>query len=104
MTIEATPISFKDNFVQIINGKVAPTQATRHGINPANKRTLHPVPVATEKDVNDAVLAGKTAFNTWSRLPYEDRKNSVLAYAGAIGAHTAQLTQLLTQENGKPVY
>jgi acyl-CoA reductase-like NAD-dependent aldehyde dehydrogenase len=104
MTISGISIDFKDNFIQIVNGKIAPTKITRHGINPANKQPLPPVPVATEKDVDSAVATGKTAFNTWSRVSYEDRKKSVLAYAGAIEAHTDQFVELLTLEQGKPVH
>ena len=104
MIINGTSIDFKDNFVQIVNGEIAPTQITRHGINPANKQPLLPVPVATEKDVDNAVGAGKAAFKTWSRVPYGDRKKSVLAYADAIEACTPQFTELLILEQGKPVY
>lgn len=104
MTVEVAPISFEDNFVQVINGKAAPTLVASYGINPANKQSLPPVPVATEKDVNDAILAGKTAFKTWSKFSCEDRKNRVLAYAQAIEIHSTEFTRLLIEENGKTVY
>jgi len=52
-------LDFEGNFVQIINGKSAPTEQTRHGINPANKQPLPPVPVATEENLNDAVAAAR---------------------------------------------
>jgi acyl-CoA reductase-like NAD-dependent aldehyde dehydrogenase len=103
MTVNGKSIDFNGDFVQIINGKSSPTSKTRHGINPANKQPLPPVPLATEQDVDSAVAAGKTAFKTWSRTPYEDRKNSILAFAGAIGAHVPEFSELLTREQGKPV-
>jgi acyl-CoA reductase-like NAD-dependent aldehyde dehydrogenase len=96
-------LDFESNFIQIVDGKSAPTEQTRHGINPATKQPLPPVPVATEKILNDAVTSGRTAFATWSQIPYEERRKAVRAYADAIEGHSAKFIQLLTREQGRPV-
>lgn len=98
-----TPIDFQGNFVQIVNGKSAPTEKTRHGINPANKEPLPEVPVATEKNLDDAVAAAKVAFESWSKTPYEERQKAVLAFADAFEANIPAFAELLTREQGKPV-
>lgn len=96
-------MDFKGNFVQIIGGKASPTEATRHGINPANKKPLWDVPLCTKGDVDRAAEAGKEAFKTWSQVPYEERQKAVLAYADALEKHKTEFRDLLITEQGKPV-
>ncbi|KAI8187453.1 putative aldehyde dehydrogenase FUS7 [Colletotrichum sp. SAR 10_66] len=96
-------LSFSDHFVQIINGKASQTEKSRNGINPANLTTKAEVPVATREDLDLAVAAAKDAFNTWSKVPYEDRKKAVLAYADAVDSYRTQFRDLLISEQGKPI-
>lgn len=92
-----------EGFYNTINGKLTSTEKTRHGINPATGKPNPEVPVATPKDVDDAVAAAKEAFKTWSKVPYEERKKAVLAYADALEKYQNDFGKLLTQEQGKPV-
>lgn len=96
-------MDFSSDFVQIIGGKSSPTQTTRHGINPANLNALPEVPVATQSDLDQAAAAAKEAFKSWSKVPYEERRTAVLAYADAIANHRTSFRDLLTREQGKPV-
>lgn len=96
-------IDFQDNFVQIINGRSAPTKSTRHGVNPATLMPLAEVPVATQDDLDSAVTAAKKAFKTWSKTPYDDRRSAVLAFADAIESQRVEFRDLLITEQGKPV-
>lgn len=96
-------MDFQDNFVQIIDGKSAATEKTRHGINPATLEPKSPVPVATPEDLDRAVRAGKIAFKTWSRTPYEKRRDAVLAFADAFESLKTSFRDLLVSEQGKPV-
>lgn len=91
------------NFVQVINGKPKSTPTTRHGLNPANRQPKAEVPVATQQDLEEAVAAAKVAFQTWSCVPYEERKQAVLAYADAIDVLRKEFRDLLISEQGKPV-
>jgi delta 1-pyrroline-5-carboxylate dehydrogenase len=91
------------DFKNTINGKLTSTKETRHGINPATGKPNPEVPVSTQQDVDDAVAAGKAAFKKWSKVPYEERKKAVLAFADAIEKHQDDFGKLLTQEQGKPV-
>jgi len=92
-----------DTFQNVINGKLVPTATTRHGINPATKKPNPEVPLSTQKDLDDAVAAGKAAFKTWSRTTVEERREKLLAYAEALKEHTNEFAKLLTTEQGKPL-
>lgn len=92
-----------DTFQNVINGKPVSSSETRHGVNPSNKKSLWEVPVATEKDLDDAVAAGKAAFKKWKNVPYEERREAVLAYADALASYKGDFAKLLTTEQGKPV-
>jgi len=92
-----------ETFSNVINGKLVPGTTTRHGINPATKKPNPEVPVATEKDLDDAVAAAKTAFKTWSRTTVQERREKLLAYAEAFKGYSEDFAKLLTAEQGKPV-
>lgn len=102
-TTKSQTIDLQSNYVQIINGKSAPTEHVRHGINPASLKPKPDVPVATQADLDRAVDAAKAAFKKWSRVPYEERRTAVLAFADAIDAQRTEFRDLLISEQGKPV-
>ncbi|KAK0759121.1 hypothetical protein N5P37_008610 [Trichoderma harzianum] len=97
------PLDFQSGFVQIINGKSSPTATTRHGINPATLKAKPEVPLATKEDLDSAVAAAKEAFKKWSKVPYEERKAAVLAFADAIDKQRVEFRDLLISEQGKPI-
>ncbi|KAL7945573.1 Aldehyde/histidinol dehydrogenase [Trichoderma barbatum] len=99
----ATALDFQGGYVQIINGKAAPTAETRHGVNPATLKAKPEVPVATPEDLDRAVAAAKEAFKKWSKTPYEERKTAVLAFADAIDKQRTEFRDLLISEQGKPI-
>ena len=90
-------------FHNVINGKLSPTSKTRHGINPATKKSNFEVPISTPQDLDDAVAAGKAAFAKWSRTTVEERRTALKNYANAILEHKDEFAKLLTTEQGKPV-
>jgi acyl-CoA reductase-like NAD-dependent aldehyde dehydrogenase len=96
-------ISLNEDFVQIINGKSSPTDQTRHSVNPATLQPKAEVPVATQDDLDRAVAAAKEAFKSWSKIPYDERRRAVLAYADAVDALKTEFRDLLVAEQGKPV-
>jgi acyl-CoA reductase-like NAD-dependent aldehyde dehydrogenase len=91
------------DYKNTINGKLTSTKETRFGINPATGKPNPEVPVSTKEDVDEAMAAGKAAFKKWAKVPWEDRKKAVLAYADAVEKYTDDFAKLLTQEQGKPV-
>lgn len=92
-----------NGFYNTINGKLTTTETTRHGTNPATGKALAEVPVSTQKDVDDAVVAAKAAFKTWSKVPLAERQKAVRAYADGLEKYVQEFGKLLTSEQGKPV-
>jgi len=90
-------------YYNTIDGKLSSTQQTRHGINPATGKPNAEVPLSTPQDVDAAVDAAKRAAETWSQVPYAERQQALIKFAGAIEAHAADFAKLLTQEQGKPL-
>ncbi|KAH6953358.1 aldehyde dehydrogenase domain-containing protein [Fusarium avenaceum] len=92
-----------DDYVQIINGKSSPTQKSHRGVNPATLENKPDVPVATQDDLNQAVDAGRKAFKSWSKVPWEERKKKLFEWADAIEAQKNDFRDLLISEQGKPI-
>lgn len=90
-------------FYNVIDGELTTTAETRHGINPATGDPNPEVPVATQEDVEKAMIAAKKASKTWAATPYADRQKAVLAFADALEAESQAFSSMLTQEQGKPV-
>jgi delta 1-pyrroline-5-carboxylate dehydrogenase len=90
-------------FQNTIDGKLASTKETRHGINPATGKPNAEVPVATREDVDRAMAAGLKAFKPWAKIPYAERQKKVLAWADAIAAEKDAFADMLVREQGKPM-
>lgn len=92
-----------EKFYNIIDGKQRGSDKIHHGINPATGQELWDVPIASEKDLNDAVASAKKAFPAWRDTPIEKRKEAIGKFSEAYQQHTDEFTTLLCKESGKPV-
>lgn len=90
-------------FSNIVNGELRSSEATGHGINPATKEANPEVPIATQKDLEDAVAAARVAFPKWTKTTFEERQEALTDYANALVANKDGFAKLLTQEQGKPL-
>ncbi|CEJ83817.1 Putative Aldehyde dehydrogenase [[Torrubiella] hemipterigena] len=95
-------INFESYLGNVINNQIVPTATTRHSKNPATGQPLWEVPVASKKDLDDAVGHAREAFKAWSKTSHEERSKLMVAFAEAIEKHTPELINLLTTEQGKP--
>lgn len=86
----------------IIDGKKVATAETFAVLNPATEQVVAQAPKATAEHLNQAVAAARRAFPGWSATPDAERSRLVHAIADALGAHSEELTRLLTLEQGKP--
>ena len=68
-----TQLDFTAGFHNTIGGLLRKTASTRRGINPATEEPNPDVPVSTPEDVDDAVAAARSAFETWSKQSYDVR-------------------------------
>lgn len=90
-------------FKHCVNAELIDTKLHRHGINPSNLEALSEVPIATEDDLDKAVTAARGAYKSWSKVSWEERQKSLLAYIDALEASKDAFVKLLTTEQGKPV-
>jgi aldehyde dehydrogenase (NAD+) len=73
-------------------------------VNPSNaKDILAEVPAGTSADVVAAVRAASEAYGAWRAMTGPVRADFLYAWAGAIGARSEELAQLLAREVGKPI-
>ncbi|KAF9691952.1 hypothetical protein EKO04_010004 [Ascochyta lentis] len=91
-----------EKFYNIVNGEKRGSEQIHHGINPATGQELWDVPIASDKDLNDAVAAAKKAFPAWRDTPVEKRKELLGQLIGLYEQHTDEFTSLLCKESGKP--
>ncbi|MFU8814613.1 MAG: aldehyde dehydrogenase family protein [Pseudomonadales bacterium] len=87
----------------LINGELVAGDQVMDVVNPATETVIASCPRASEAQLDAAVAAAKAAFPAWSQTPIDERKRVVNAIADAIEANGAELAQLLTQEQGKPL-
>ncbi len=78
-------------------------ETTYHGIDPRTEDPLYEAPVATQKDLDDAVTAANRAFKSWSQLPLSKRSKLMYEFANGLEKYKDEFTALLQKETGKPV-
>ncbi|KAH7348991.1 aldehyde dehydrogenase-like protein [Pyrenochaeta sp. MPI-SDFR-AT-0127] len=99
---QSTPLDWKI-FQNVVNGELESTRQTRHSFNPATGEPGPEVPVSTRDDVDRACDFATAAFKKWSRVPWAERRKAIEAYADALEAEKENFSQMLTQEQGKPL-
>ncbi len=71
--------------------------------NPANGKIIANVAASDVEDVDRAVEAAATAFQTWQRTTPAERMTMLLKLADAIEANADELTRLESSHTGKPL-
>ncbi|HXZ04012.1 MAG TPA: aldehyde dehydrogenase family protein [Ktedonobacteraceae bacterium] len=72
-------------------------------INPATGKQLAKVAAANSADVDVAVVAARSAFETWGKTPGHVRARYMYAIARHIQKHSRLLAVLESLDNGKPI-
>lgn len=102
---KADQMRFKN--LAFINGRYvnASSGATFDCINPGTGQLLTQVAACDATDVDLAVKAARTAFNSgaWSRRPPRERKAILLKFADLIEKHQFELAIVETLDMGKPI-
>jgi betaine-aldehyde dehydrogenase len=76
--------------------------ATEEVLNPATATPMAEAPLSTKVDVDRAVDAASRAFETWSTAVPGDRALALLKLAEAIESNADELSDLESQNAGKP--
>lgn len=71
-------------------------------VNPSNGEVVGRVPVASEKEIDAAVLSSYKAFKEWRDTPAADRANYMLKLVQGMRDRIDDIGRVLTQEQGKP--
>ncbi|HEX7222232.1 MAG TPA: gamma-aminobutyraldehyde dehydrogenase [Candidatus Limnocylindrales bacterium] len=98
----ATAVRSLQNF---IGGEYvdAATDETFAVVNPATGDTIADEPLSSDQDVDRAVKAARSAFETFSQTTPGDRATMLLALADAIDANAEEITELEVANAGKPI-
>jgi 1-pyrroline dehydrogenase len=101
----ATVIDKVKTYQQFIGGRWvdAASGKTLTVENPATGQAIAQVPASGEEDVNRAVEAAATAFETWQHTTPADRSLMLLKLADALEARVDEVGRLESQNAGKPV-
>src|SRR5262245_12529636 len=86
-----------------IGGAWRPGHETWTHRHPATGEEIGSFAVASESDVDDAVRAAATAFDTWSRSRAGGRIQLLHRYADLLRAHADELRALQALDNGVPL-
>ena len=84
-----------------IGGKSVTTAKTFNVLNPADETVVAACPEGTPALVDEAILCARRAFPAWAALPDHERAGKLLAIADLIEKHHAELSELVTREQGK---
>jgi len=70
-------------------------------VNPATGDSLARVGFSSATDVDEAVRAGETAFETWGSTPVEERIQPLFELKRLLEEHQDELAEVLVREHGK---
>jgi betaine-aldehyde dehydrogenase len=102
MAATSTDVKTYENF---IDGEwTAPAEGqTEAVVNPATGQTIANAPLSTKEDVDRAVSAARTAFETWSQTTPMERSNALLKLADALEERAEEIGRLEATNAGKPL-
>ncbi|KAM6478063.1 Aldehyde/histidinol dehydrogenase [Trichoderma sp. SZMC 28011] len=95
-----TEIDFT-KFFNIVGGALRSSDSFYSGTNAATGESQWDAPVATERDVNDAVAAAQKAFPAWAAKTYKQRIKLLEKFHELYLAHANQFIELLKAETGR---
>ena len=86
-----------------IDGEFAATDQQLTVLNPATGQELARVPLASPQDVDGAVRAARTAFETWRFSPPTQRARLIWQLADLLEARQEEFATIEVLDNGKPL-
>ncbi len=73
-------------------------------INPANGEVVDTAPLGGVEDAREAIAAAKAAAREWAQTAPDKRADLLRQGIANVKAHLPELTELLTREQGKPLF
>ena len=72
-------------------------------VNAATEQVMGSVPDGVASDVDRAVAAARTAFDTWSQTPVEERQKYLVRLNEALQARSPEIAETIAGEVGMPI-
>jgi acyl-CoA reductase-like NAD-dependent aldehyde dehydrogenase len=72
-------------------------------VNSTTEEVMGTIPACTADDVDLAVRAARSAFESWSQTPREERARLLAAIAGGLGERAEEIAATIAQELGMPL-
>lgn len=72
--------------------------------NPSNGDVYSQIPNSSSEDVENAYIAAKSAFPSWSQTTLEERSRIMLKISEGIEANLDKLAEAESKDNGKPIW
>lgn len=96
----------RDDINVFINGQWTPSasRATRDVINPATGKVIARVAAGCRADVDAAVSAARTAFESWSQTTPRERSERMAEFAAKVQAAKEELIRHEAINGGKPLF
>jgi acyl-CoA reductase-like NAD-dependent aldehyde dehydrogenase len=88
----------------LINGRWVQSRNSFDVTNPATEKVIGRASQASLDDVQKAVRAARGAFNDWKHRDISERAKLLVNIADCIQRDVSHLSQLITQEMGRPVF
>jgi acyl-CoA reductase-like NAD-dependent aldehyde dehydrogenase len=99
----ADAATLRADFSLLIDGESVRGREWFDVIDPATARAFARCPAAGRDELERAVAAARRAFLTWRETTYEMRRELIGRMAQRLREHQAELAELLTREQGKPL-
>lgn len=99
-TVETT------TYPMIIGDQQAPSSSGKfiNVINPSTEEIIGRVSAATPEEVDQAVQIAQKAFKVWRDTPAAERAAAMMKLVNAVRANIDDIAQILTKEQGKPLW
>jgi acyl-CoA reductase-like NAD-dependent aldehyde dehydrogenase len=88
-------------YSMIIGGRSVSPGTTFNVVNPADESVVAACPEGSPELVDEAVSAARSAFGDWAATPDAERAEKLSAIADLLQKHQAELSELVTREQGK---
>jgi len=93
----------RTDFGHLIDGELEPLGEPLDVINPATGAVFARSPAAGRAELERAVTAARRAFKAWKERSFEERRAAIKQMAQVLRDNQAELAELLTLEQGKPI-
>ena len=80
------------------------TNLTLTSYNPATGEIVWQGPVASEKEMQSAILAARQAFSEWQFTPFDKRVSHLESFREALASMEDEVAEMISKEIGKPLW